>query len=272
MATKQHDDTPAPGTANREARGFLDLVKGAPPLDTQTAEQNREDLRQSFTPPANPTPIASIEITEIAGVPVRVYSDSEGEDQSCLVYLHGGGWVLGNAEETDSTARDLCAYSGATVVNVDYRLAPEHPFPAAFDDALAVTKALLTGTSGLSVNRRAVAIAGGNLAAATSLALRGESPTIVHQVLIYPTLDATRQRATQGYRDHSEGFFLTARDTEYLYAQYSAGESEDDPRAPPGQGEGSLGPAPRPSSPPNAIRCATTERPTPATSTPQATR
>lgn len=241
MSKTQSSEARLSGTPNSEAAAFLDLVKSNPPLDTQTAPQNRVDLQQALPLTGVPTPIARVENGEIAGVPVRIYSNSDDSDQPCVVYLHGGGWVIGDTELADTTTRDICLHSGATVVSVEYRLAPEHPFPAAFEDALAVTRTILAGESGLSVSRHAVAIAGdsagGNLAAGVSQQLRGQSPALVHQVLIYPTTYFARVQASPSYSEYGEGFFLSARDMEYFYDMYGSGQHEDDLRLHPGKCE-----------------------------------
>jgi acetyl esterase len=131
---------------------------------------------------------------ELAGVAVRSYqppvSPSAG-GVPCIVYLHGGGWVVGDLDSHDFICAELASTLGVLVIAVDYRLAPEHPFPAAFDDCLKVWRALRTGPFKLDPARTLVAgdSAGGNLAAALCLALRdaGE-PVPCAQVLIYPGL------------------------------------------------------------------------------------
>jgi acetyl esterase len=169
---------------------------------------------------------------------VRVYRPSLDPALPGVVYAHGGGWVLADLELHDATCRDLAAGSGAAVVSVDYRKAPEHPFPAAFDDCRAVTEALLAGAFGVDGSRVAVAgdSAGGNLAAALALDLRDRpSPTghhLVHQVLIYPLVDARIGR-TPSYARFADGFFLTARDMAYFVDSYARGADPRDPRLSP---------------------------------------
>lgn len=226
-------------SVNAEAGAFLALVKDNPPLDTQDATQNREDVKLAIPLTGEGAALAHVTDMSIAGVNVRVYADSDAENQPCVVYFHGGGWVIGDLDLADSTARDLAMISQATVVSVDYRLAPEHPFPAAHEDAVAVTRAILSGVSGLSVNPAAVAVAGdsagGNLAAGVSQALRHEEPQIAHQVLIYPNLDWEMIRESDGWREFKDGHFLTGRDLEYFYAAYSDGVPAADVRLNPGR-------------------------------------
>jgi acetyl esterase len=224
---------------NAEASAFLAMVKGNPPLDTQTAQQNRADIKHAIPLTGAGADVAHVKETSIASVEVRVYSNSEAENQPCVVYFHGGGWVIGDADLADSTTRDLAALSGATVVSVEYRRAPEYPFPGAYDDAVAVTKAILSGTSGLSVNPAAVAVAGdsagGNLAAGVAQALRHNDQKIVHQVLIYPNLDWDMIRDSESWSTYGEGHFLTSRDLEYFYEKYAGSVDSADVRLNPGK-------------------------------------
>jgi acetyl esterase/lipase len=116
--------------------------------------------------------------------PVRTYRPSLAGGLPVCAFFHGGGWALGNLDTHDRVARDLAAFSGAVVVAVDYRLAPEDPFPAAYDDCLGVTRRLLEDGAGLDADRTRVAVAGdsagGNLAAVACQQLRGVGSGIVH--------------------------------------------------------------------------------------------
>lgn len=142
--------------------------------------------------------------------------------------------MLGEAELFDTTARDLARFSGAVVLNVDYRRAPEDPFPAAADDALAVAEAVIRGdVTSVDASRLALAgdSAGGNLAAVTAQALRGQQ-ALRHQALIYPVTQA-RVGSTASYREFAEGHFLTARDMQYFLDCYAGGVDQDNPRLAP---------------------------------------
>ena len=160
-------------------------------------------------------------------IAVRIYRPGDGAataDASgtlgCLVYSHGGGWVVGSIETHDRTCRALTMLAGVVTVSVDYRLAPEHPFPAPADDCCAATQWVIDNASSLGVDPARVAIggdsAGGNLAAAVALmcrdgAARGEpcgQPAL--QVLIYPVTDFDRD--THSMIANAEGYLLT-RDT-----------------------------------------------------------
>lgn len=178
--------------------------------------------------------LADVTEIELGGVPTTRYTPA-GADGAAVVFFHGGGWVLGSRATHEGTARHLAERSAATVYSVEYRLAPEHPFPAAFDDAVAATSALLDGVeSAVDPARVGVAgdSAGGNLAAAATIALRGGSrPPIRAQLLVYPALDAAMRHPSQG--EFGDGPFLTARDMAWFYELYAAGAEHGDWRLSP---------------------------------------
>ncbi len=155
-------------------------------------------------------------------------------DGSAVVFFHGGGWVLGSRVTHDGPCRHLAAKSAATVFNVEYRLAPEHPFPAAHDDAVEVTRALLSGADdSIDASRLAVAgdSAGGNLAVVAALALRDEPATPAALLLIYPAVDATM--STSSYLEFADGPVLTAREMVWFYDAYAQGIDPRDQRLSP---------------------------------------
>lgn len=220
---------------NSEAQAFLDAVAGVPPMDTQTVEDARAGLAQALALTGPATPVHAVFDTAVADVRVRVYQPSP-QPEGAVVFFHGGGWVLGDLDLAETTCRDLAVHSGAKVVSVDYRLAPENPFPAAFHDALAVTRALLDGASelGLDPDRIAVAgdSAGGNLAAATALALRQHPRSLRHQALIYPVTHI-RVGTTPSYDAFADGHFLRTRDMQWFVDQYAPDADPADPRLAP---------------------------------------
>lgn len=172
-------------------------------------------------------------------IPVRLYTPvAAGGTCPALVYYHGGGWVIGDLDTHDALCRTLANEAGCKVIAVDYRLAPEHPFPAAFDDAYAAVKWVEANASeiGIDPNRIAVAgdSAGGNLAAAVCLKAKAEkAPEIAFQLLIYPVTDAPR--GTQSYKDFAEGHFLEAEGMDWFWNHYvlSAGVDPSNPYAAP---------------------------------------
>ncbi|MDP6352972.1 MAG: alpha/beta hydrolase [Alphaproteobacteria bacterium] len=173
-------------------------------------------------------------------LPVRLYrAEGAGADPSpTLVFFHGGGWVIGDLDSHDAVCRWLCAHSGCLVVSVDYRLAPEHKFPAAVDDALAATAWVAShgGEIGADPCRLAVGgdSAGATLAAVVSQSARDSgSPALHFQMLIYPATDMTL--GAQSHTDLAEGYRLTRVMIEWFRAQYlGAAADATDPRASPG--------------------------------------
>ncbi|MFJ5551018.1 alpha/beta hydrolase [Streptomyces sp. NPDC093225] len=217
------------------ARPFVDAMAAAFPdlggAVTDAAEARRI-LAAVPTSPHPPPPVGSVEDRTVPGpagappVPVRIYRPDPERwpgPRPTVVFCHGGGWVLCDLDTHDTTARHLCRRSGAVVVSVDYRRAPEHPFPAAVLDAYA---ALTWAGAHLDVLGGApdalVAAgdsAGGNLAAAALLLARARGgPRVALQVLVYPALDATRAGAS--HEENAEGCFLTTAHVRWFWEQY----------------------------------------------------
>ncbi len=186
-------------------------------------------LRQGPLAPAPtvPTPVARIEERMIPGpagdLLVRIYWP-EGEGPAPLVvFFHGGGFVLCSLDTHDELARGLCRGAGAVVVSVDYRLAPEAPYPAAADDCYAALVWSVEHASELGADGSRVAVAGdsagGNLAAVTALRARDlGSPALRHQCLIYPVTDCRFD--TPSYIENAEGYFLTAESMRWFWSHY----------------------------------------------------
>jgi acetyl esterase/lipase len=171
-------------------------------------------------------------------VPVRLYAPIEAEKQTlpALVFFHGGGWVAGDLDTHDGFCRRLCAASGWRVIAVDYRRAPEHPFPAAFDDCIGATRwaAANAGAHGIDPARLAVGgdSVGAGLAAAVALAARdGGGLRLALQVLVCPILDVGR---AEGSRDaFAEGYFISRAAFARDLADYAPDLAADDPRLSP---------------------------------------
>jgi acetyl esterase len=146
-----------------QARAFLDMVANMPPLDTRTVEENRAQLAGVVPLTGTPAELASVTDVTLPGpagdVRVRVYRPGTEARLPVVAYFHGGGWMLCDLETHDTTCRDIARHAGAVVVAVDYRRSPEHPFPAAYEDCLAVTRALLDGSAGLGTDGARVAVA-----------------------------------------------------------------------------------------------------------------
>ncbi|WP_447776213.1 alpha/beta hydrolase [Pseudomonas chlororaphis] len=192
---------------------------------------------QAFTPP-RPDNLRINEL-QLAGVPARAYcptSPTPADGWPCLLYLHGGGWVVGDLDSHDFITAYLAAQLQVLVIAVDYRLAPEHPFPAAFDDCLAAWRALQAGASPFALDaQRQLVIgdsAGGNLAAALCLALRDAGdPLPAAQVLLYPGLGGSADLPSRS--QCADAPLLGSNDLDAYQALYLPGPSQRSPYARP---------------------------------------
>ena len=153
-------------------------------------------------------------------IPIRRYALRGNAPQATIVYYHGGGFILGGLDSHDDICAELCAGTGFEVLSVDYRLAPEHLHPAAFDDARAVFE-WAAATNDLPIVLCGES-AGGNLAAAVAHATRGHPGQAIGQVLIYPTLGGDTSAGS--YVEHAEAPMLTSRDFEF-YRHVRAGNA-----------------------------------------------
>jgi acetyl esterase len=201
---------------------------GAPPLSTLTAEQAR--ARARAVPRAVPAPglVVRVEDREIPGpdgnrIPVRLYWPSEGTPLPLLVWFHGGGWVTGDLDGNDAVCHMLAHEAGAIVMSVDYRLAPEHPFPAPAEDCSMATNWAANHAVELGARPGFLAVggasAGANLAAAVTLMARDRSgPSLVHQLLVYPVTDCNFD--TDSYSRNGEGFGLSRDSMRWYWEQY----------------------------------------------------
>jgi len=161
-----------------------------------------------------PEAVASVADREVAGVPARIYDAASGP-LPILVYLHGGGWVIGSVDTHDGVCRALANRARCRVVSVDYRLAPEHPYPAAVDDSWAVTRWALEQGARVAV---AGDSAGGDLAAVMALRARDAGLPLAFQLLVYPVTDHDFE--TGSYRANAEGFGLTGVGMRWYWDQY----------------------------------------------------
>ncbi len=227
-----------------QARALIDLMteRGVPPVHTLAPEVARRlyNERRTFTQPAPPE-IASATALQCTGphgaIPLLLYKPlAAGEPLPVLVYFHGGGWTIGDLQTHDVLCRQLCAASGCAVLAVDYRLAPEHRFPAAVDDSLAATRFVQAEAAALGLRADRIAVggdsAGGNLAAVVSLLLRDAGTPVAYQLLIYP---ATDQRAqAPSHRTNGQGYLLTSDSVTYFRGHYTPEPAQhDDWRASP---------------------------------------
>ena len=209
------------------------VAAGIRPLEEMSIAEARAMVAEAA--PAEVERVSMVEDHDVPGprgaIPVRVFYPSERPGPAVAVYLHGGGWVLSGAATHDASYRALANRAGCAIVSVEYRLAPEHRFPAAFDDAYAATcwvakhwarqwgDDVRLGIAGDS--------AGGNLAAAVCLRARDErGPRIDHQVLIYPALDADLTRPEVVEDADDPRLLLTAATLNHLWNQYLASAAD----------------------------------------------
>jgi acetyl esterase len=191
-------------TLDPDAAAVLNAFReaGRPPYETLTPEQAREMyLAARPVSQPEPPPIASAGALSIPGpagdIPARVYKPltlrQSGGLSPCLVFFHGGGWVIGNLDSHDVVCRTLADEGQLIVISVDYRLAPEHKFPAAVDDAVGATEWISKHAQELGIDASRLIVggdsAGGNLAAVVALHAREAGPELAGQVLIYPATD-----------------------------------------------------------------------------------
>ena len=227
-------------TLHRGVQALLGLATlMAPDADSGDAEQDPADLRKAFTsmsrlamPSRTDVHVTGRRIPGPSGapdVPVRIYRrfgvgvGRPHRRPSAIVYFHGGGWVLGDLDTHDGSCRLLAAVTGCVVVSVDYRLSPEHPFPAAVEDCLAAYGWVQRSHADLGCAPGRVGVmgdsAGGNLAAVVSLATRtGDVPPPIAQGLVYPGVDARMD--TPSIHRLGEGYFLTREGMEAFRAHY----------------------------------------------------
>jgi acetyl esterase/lipase len=186
----------------------------------------RDHLASTEAVGGPPEPVARVERVDAGGVPVEIVVP-EGAAGGVL-YLHGGGWVIGSPASYRPTVHALANASGAAVISVDYRLAPEHPFPAALEDAETALRWLWREAAGLGLDPERLAVAGdsagGNLAAVLARRARDAGgPPLRFQLLVYPVADAAMD--TPSFREFATGFRLTAEEMAECWRGY-AGDAD----------------------------------------------
>jgi acetyl esterase len=209
--------------------------QGAPPVHTLTAVQARESRNPIFIklggPPEAVAKVQDVNIPGPAGqIPIRIYTPEGDKPFPILVYFHGGGFVICNLDTHDALCRSLANGASCIVVSVDYRLAPEHKFPAAVEDAYAATRWVADNANRISGDATRIAVggdsAGGNLAAVVSLMAREKGgPSLIYQLLVYPVTDLSSVD-TDSYREHGEGYILT-KDSMGYYRDHYVGRREE---------------------------------------------
>jgi acetyl esterase len=178
--------------------------------------------------PENVVPVKETEDLTIpaqhGGIPARVYRPDIAGPTPTIVFVHGGGFVIGDIETHDNQARAICAGTDSVVVSIDYRLAPEAPWPAAVDDAYAAVGWAADSIDSLGGDPDRLAIAGdsagGNISAIVAQRCRDQGPALVAQLLIYPGVDMDPDASYQSRVDNAEGYFLTADDMAWFLNHY----------------------------------------------------
>ncbi|MFB2973869.1 alpha/beta hydrolase [Aerosakkonema sp. BLCC-F183] len=220
---------------DRQVEEFLRLIAQMelPRLSTLDPVQARELAAKLRGKPLRPLALARVENRTIPGpdseIPIRIYVPNGNAPFPVVVFFHGGGWVLGNLDAMDSTCRSLAKDVGCIVVSVDYRLAPEHKFPAAVEDAYAATMWVANNAGVINADRDRIAVvgdsAGGNLAAAVALMARDRGqPALTYQVLIYPVTQYDFD--TNSYREYAEGFGLSKAEMIWFWQHYLANAAD----------------------------------------------
>jgi len=205
-----------------EARAVLDLLEalGDPPMESSTPAAVRAVRASRIQPPT--IALAEVRDVDADGIATRLYRPSTHVPLGLFLYFHGGGWVLGGIETHDHVARALAAESGCAVLSVDYRLAPEHPFPQGLEDAFAVAAWIHENAPSLGCDPERLAIggdsAGANLAAVVTQS--GRFP-FRFQLLVYPATDARGRTAS--YEQLAEGFGLTREGMRWFLEHYLSG-------------------------------------------------
>ena len=213
-----------------QAKAILDQFAsmGGPQLHEMSVAQARELILGMVALAGEPESIARIENRTVPGpageIPIRIYAPVGTAPFPVLVYFHGGGWVIGNLDTHDGICRSLANRVGCLVVSVDYRLAPEHTFPAAPEDCYAATRWLAEHAGSLGGDKGRIAVggdsAGGNLAAVVALMARDRGgPKLAFQLLVYPATDTDFE--TRSYRENSEGYFLARADMVWFWNHYA---------------------------------------------------
>ncbi len=200
-----------------QIQALLDLRARLPPLHTLSVSDAREQMAARDIPGLRKPEVGSVVNRDMQGpagsLPLRIYTPKGDGPFPLMVFFHGSGFVVCSLDTHDAMCRNLCEGANCVVVSVDYRLAPEHKFPAAPDDCLAATRWVAANASALRGDSARIMVAGdsagGNLAAVTALRARDEGgPRLIGQMLIYPVTDYF-QPGAPSMTENAEGFGLT---------------------------------------------------------------
>ncbi|HVU68610.1 MAG TPA: alpha/beta hydrolase fold domain-containing protein [Ktedonobacteraceae bacterium] len=218
-----------------QTKAYLDEMAALnmPAMSAFPPEVIRQGIAAQFAQAPAGEPVAKVENRTIPGpageIPVRIYTPEGTGPFPLLVYFHGGGWVICTLDTHDGQCRSLTNGAGCVVVSVDYRLAPEHKFPAAPQDCYAATCWVAEHAAELNGDPTRLAIggdsAGGNLTAVVAQMARDQGgPRLIFQLLIYPATDFTAQTASK--KENAQGYFLTLEDMHWFEGHYLNSEAD----------------------------------------------
>lgn len=217
-----------------DAQAVLDVMaaSGKPRIETLApAEAQRQFIANAPMLQGEPEAVHAVRdlvlVSPGGEIPLRLYRGigCPDSDAPCLVYFHGGGWVLGNCDTHDTICRWIANLAQGVVVSVDYRLAPENPFPAAIEDGMAAIRDVTAQAKTYGIDPGAIAVggdsAGGNIAAVMALLARnGVLPPLAFQMLFYPVTDLSASQ--ESYTSRAEGYGLTTAAMRWYHGLYLA--------------------------------------------------
>ena len=225
-----------------EYQALLDqLAEAAAPALTQMPVEAGREMFRVAQPERPDIEVKSVENRTIEGrngsIPIRIYSPTGSGPFPVTMMFHGGGWVIGDLMTVDAQSRQVCNQVGCVVVAVDYRLAPEHRFPAATEDCFDATAWVHANSSAINADPNRLAVsgdsAGGNLAAVVAQMARDEAgPPLVFQLLVYPVTNG-HVFETASYRENAEGYMLTAEAMHWFWDHYADSNDRTHPYASP---------------------------------------
>ena len=211
-----------------QVKVVLDLMeKAGPPMHHLSPQQAREQILAMRATKGEPEQVGKVEDRIIKGpggdIAVRIYTPNGRGPFPLLVYFHGGGWVVGSIETVDASCRSLTNLANCVTVSVEYRLAPEHKFPAAPEDCYAATRWTALNAASFNGDPAHIAVggesAGANLAAAVALmAQERGAPSLTHQLLLYPVMNYAFDMPS--HKENAEGYFLTTDMMQWFWGLY----------------------------------------------------
>ena len=206
----------------------VNAAGGAPASDDQLQVARDGLAMLHATGGGEPENVYAIGDLDADGVPVRVYRPSAEDNLPVVVYFHGGGWTIGSVDVYDTVTRALANAAHAIVVSVEYRLAPEHPYPEPLDDCWTALEWVTNNTSVFEGDPSRIAVAGdsagGNIAAVVALMARDAGVPLALQALIYPVTDASMSSAS--YADNGEGYLLETKQMQWFVDCYTRGDAD----------------------------------------------